>query len=107
VASSLSTCRIFDPETAVIDIWICNPFDMVNCLGQRKVNNMLEALEGRYKLGFHRLNGEAWGKTPSKLVVLENLSLLGIRRKRVISEMQRQANAERLNRYRVLTRKNQ
>ena len=46
------------------------------------------------QLGFQLENRE------DQLVVLENLDLLGIRRKRVISQEQRLANAERLRKYR-------
>lgn len=79
------------------DIWICNPGDITAGLSQRMVKSMVRTLESTGKMEFNELTGEAWGKTRDKEIILGNLKLLGIRKKRVISPEQASKNAEVLN----------
>ena len=72
----------------VWDIWICNPNDIAKGLSQRRVRSIILALESTGKMKFNELTGEAWGKVRDKDVILENLKLLGIRKKREVSPEQ-------------------
>ena len=83
------------------DIFICNPGDMTKGLGQRKVNNIIDRLKIPPTNGtFRILNGEAYTQVQDINLILQNLSLLGIRRKRRLSEKTRQALRKQLNCYR-------
>jgi len=84
-------------DGGVWDIWICNPDDIAAGLSQRRVRNIIQALESTGKMEFNELTGEAWGKVSDKNVILGNLKLLGIRKKRVMSPEQASKNAEVLN----------
>jgi len=89
-------CRLAIEENGIIDLWICNPSDMIQGLGTGKVNNMVEALKVLVKTPFTVLNGEAWVKLRNKGVILDSLPLLGIRKKRSMSDEQRNMMAERM-----------
>lgn len=89
-------CYVTQDNQTTWDIWICNPADLCQGLGQRKVRNILSGLNSCTGEAFHELTGEAWGKVRGTEIILRNLDLLGIRKKRVISEQQRKALAERL-----------
>ena len=86
-----------DEDGDVWDIWICNPDDIAAGLSQRRARNIIQALESTGKMEFNELTGEAWGKVSDKNVILGNLKLLGIRKKRVMSPEQASKNAEVLN----------
>ncbi len=72
----------------VYDIWICNPANIGDGLGQRKVRNILHALNLPLGTSFRELNGEAWAKVRGTGLILQNLALLGIRQKRQITPEQ-------------------
>jgi len=84
-----------------LDVFICNPDDMQAGLGQRKVTNIVRALEKTAQEGvFTVLNGEAYTQGLSVEIVCQHLSLLGIRKKRRVSEKQKAVLSERLARMR-------
>ncbi len=80
----------------VYDIWICNPANIRDGLGQRKVRNIIHALNLPLGTSFRELNGEAWAKVRGTGLILQNLALLGIRQKRQISPEQHRKLAVRL-----------
>ena len=82
------------------DIFICNPDNMTDGLGQRKVHNIIDRLKIPPINGtFRILNGEAYTQVSDINLILSNLSLLGIRRKRRLSEKTRHEHAERLKKF--------
>ncbi len=83
-----------DGKGEVWDIWICNSDNLCKGLGQRKVKNILHTLNGTVKTPFRELTGEAWGKVRDKGLILQNLHLLGIRKKRQVSPQQAVRSAE-------------
>ena len=87
---------IVEPIGRAFDVWICNPTDMTKGLGTRKVNNMLEAFQSHTRTPFHRLNGEAYTRVAGKEIILQNLDLLGIRKKRQYSDETLRKTKERL-----------
>ncbi len=93
-------CYVTQDDEHVWDIWICNPADIAAGLGQRKVRNMLHALKSCVGEPFHELTGEAWGKVRGTQLILNNLAVLGIRKKRTVSEKQRNAMVLRLAEFR-------
>ena len=86
-----------DNNGNVWDIWLCNPNDIAVGLSQRRVRSINHALESTGKMEFNELTGEAWGKVRDKEVILENLKLLGIRKKRIVSPEQALKNVEMMN----------
>ena len=79
-------CRIAIEENDVIDIWLCNPIDIATGLGTRKLRTLILALNSTVEGEFRELTGEAYTKTSLKDSNLLNLNLLGIRKKRIISD---------------------
>ena len=75
-------------EDGNIDVWICNNKDLPKGLGQKAVNNRVQAIPECRK--WRILDVEAWGKVTDKGVIQRNLKLLGIRKKMVVSESHRQ-----------------
>lgn len=76
----------FDYGDDVWNIFICNPTDMHKGLGLRKVRNIVRVLPKTcVKTAYRELNGEAdmWVKGTEG--ILQNLKLLGIRKKRELS----------------------
>ncbi len=68
------------------DIWICNPDDLYNGLGQRKVRNIAAKLfKSEVGTTFTELTGEGYGVVAGTEIILQNLELLGIKKKRQIS----------------------
>jgi len=86
-----------DEQGEIWDIWICNPENIAAGLSQRRFKSIIHALESTGKVGFNELTGEAWGKVTDKSLILENLKLLGIRKKRQVSPEQISKNLEVLN----------
>lgn len=76
-------------DDGLIDIWLCDAKNLpLGMLGERKLTNIITGLEKiSVKSVFHRLTGEAYTQTLDKEVVLLNLNLLGIRRKRQVSKL--------------------
>ena len=95
-------CRITLEDNGVFDVWICNTADIQKGLGVRKVRNIVLSLNSTAGSPFHELNGEAWGKVRGKEIILENLPVLGIKKKRRISDEQRKRIAEQLKKYRAV-----
>ncbi len=79
-------CRIGIDEDGQVDLWICNHRDITKGLGTRKLRNILSTIKSLTTAKIHELNGEAWVKLSDKSVVLLSLPLLGIRKKKVISQ---------------------
>lgn len=92
-------CRITLEDNGVFDLWICNTADLQKGLGAQKVRNVISRLNSPVGSTFHELTGEGWGKVRDKEIILQNLPLLGIRRKRRISDEQRKKMAEQLIKY--------
>jgi hypothetical protein len=89
-------CRIALDDDGKIDLWICNTADMLAGLGVRKVGNIVSRINYRVGSPLRELNGEAWGKVRDKEIILQNLPLLGIKKKRRVSELQRVSLVARL-----------
>lgn len=88
-------CIAAPEEGGIWDIWICNPKDITAGLGQGKVRNILKTLQKSIlalgttvKSSFKELTGEAHGKVVGTAEILANTAVLGIRRKRKISQEQ-------------------
>lgn len=68
------------------DIWICNPGDLYSGLGTKKVRNICAELEKSEGCGAVReLTGEADVTARGTAVILDNLRVLGIRKKQTYS----------------------
>ena len=80
-------CKVsfLDNNPDHLDLFICNPKDMFNGLGTRKLKNIISGLSGACKTRFTEVDGEAWGIVADKAVITDNLKLLGIRRKKVVT----------------------
>jgi hypothetical protein len=97
------TCIIVVDDDGLWDFWICNPRNLAAGLGQGACNNRILALRGRTQGPIIEVNGEAWGKvagTEIKSLILDNLSLFGISKKREVS----QASLDRFQAMRVAGR---
>jgi len=99
-------CRVIMFDDGTIDLWLCNPTDMFNGLSKRKLNSLVSALEVPVEstfndtttksISFNVLDGEAWINLDLPDLILENLKLLGIRKKRELTFIQKQSLIERL-----------
>jgi len=99
-------CRIIMFDDWQIDLWLCNPANMVKGLSKRKLNNLISALEvpvgstfndqATESISFNVLDGEAWINLDLPDLILNNMKLLGIRKKRVLTAIQKQSLVERL-----------
>ncbi len=99
-------CRIIMFDKGQIDLWLCNPANMVKGLSKRKLNSLVSALEVPVEstfsdkvtksISFSVLEGEAWINLDLPDLILNNLKLLGIRKKRVLTPAQKQSFVERL-----------
>lgn len=74
-----------DHNTDHLDLFICNPKDMLNGLGTRKLKNIISGLKGAGKTRFTEVDGEAWGVVAGKQVITDNIKLLGIRWKKTVT----------------------
>ena len=100
-------CRIIMFDDWQIDLWLCNPANMSKGLSKRKLNNLVSALEVPVEstfndkvikpIPFNVLEGEAWINLDLPDLVLNNLKLLGIRKKRELTAIQKQSLVERLH----------
>ena len=70
------------------DIWLCNPKDIVNGLGARKLTNLVGHLNSLVEWPFRELNGEAYTKVAGTALISASLRLLGIKKKRHMSQDQ-------------------
>lgn len=99
-------CRIIMFDDWQIDLWLCNPANMSKGLSKRKLNNLVSALEVPVEstfrdkvtksISFSVLEGEAWINLDLPDLILNNLKLLGIRKKRELNSIQKQSLVERL-----------
>jgi len=99
-------CRIIMFDDWQIDLWLCNPANMVKGLSKRKLNSLVSALEVPVEstfsdkvtkpISFSVLEGEAWINLDLPDLILNNLKLLGIREKRELTAIQKQLLVERL-----------
>ena len=100
-------CRIIMFDDWQIDLWLCNPANMSKGLSKRKLNNLVSALEVPVEstfndkvikpIPFNVLEGEAWINLDLPDLILNNLKLLGIRKKRELTAIQKQSLVERLH----------
>ncbi len=70
------------------DVWIMNPLNLSKGLSQRKVRNMRRAIEACVKTDFHELTGEAWFRVYDPVEISKIRHLLGIRKKKRVTESQ-------------------
>ena len=99
-------CRIIMFDDWQIDLWLCNPTNMAKGLSKRKLNSLVSALEVPVEstfsdkvsksISFNVLEGEAWINLDLPDLILNNLKLLGIRKKRELSSAQKKSLVERL-----------
>ena len=99
-------CRIIMFDDWQIDLWLCNPANMSKGLSKRKLNSLVSALEVPVEstfrdkvtksISFSVLEGEAWVNLDLPDLILNNLKLLGIRKKRELNSIQKQSLVERL-----------
>jgi len=83
------------------DLFICNTKDMVKGLGARKVSNIQSSLlSGRWKGVFTTLTGETYTRVAGTELILDNLKLLGIRKRSPISKERRAEIAKNLEKWR-------
>ncbi len=100
-------CRIIMFDDWQIDLWLCNPANMSKGLSKRKLNSLVSALEVPVEstfrdkvtksISFSVLEGEAWINLDLPDLILNNLKLLGIRKKRELTAIQKQSLVERLH----------
>ncbi len=99
-------CRVIMFDDGTIDLWLCNPTDMFNGLSKRKLNSLVSALEVPVEstfndkvtklISFNVLDGEAWINLDLPDLILNHQKLLGIRKKRELTSIQKQSLVERL-----------
>ena len=99
-------CRIIMFDDGQIDLWLCNPANMVKGLSKRKLNSLVSAIEVPVEstfndkvikpIPFNVLEGEAWVNLDLPDLILNNLKSLGIRKKRELTSIQKQALNDRL-----------
>lgn len=106
--------RILPLPGNVWDVFVCNQADMVAGLSPRKVTAVMTGIADRLDPenaphcpdfaeqtgGWRILDGEACSQYLSPAQILQVLSLLGIRRKKQVSEEQRKAASERFRKLR-------
>jgi hypothetical protein len=91
-------CCIAAPEdNGIWDIWICNEKNLAIGLGQKKVRNTIRTFQSPIKVAFRELTGEAYAKVKGIESILANTGILGIRRKRKISQEQIDKFVQRVN----------
>ncbi len=79
-------CVIAFEEPDLWDIWVCNPDDLSSGLTQRKVSGIIATLQKSEGWGvFRELTGEADVRVRDKQLILNNLSVLGIKKKQEYS----------------------
>ena len=99
-------CRIIMFDDWQIDLWLCNPANMFKGLSKKKLNSLVSALEVPVESTFSDkvtksrsgsvLEGEAWINLDLPDLILNNLKLLGIRKRRKLTSVQKQSLVERL-----------
>ena len=91
-------CQVTPMKPGVWDLFICNPQNLYDGLGQRKVNYIARELK---KSLLNRTlticDGEAFVTLHGTEVISQNLKLLGIKKKRVDSPETREKLIKRIN----------
>lgn len=82
ITGKYAQISIMDDE---FDIWIITP--SFTPISERKLSSLIKKIPD--KLPVTRLNGEAWAKCADKDLIRELLPLLGIRKRKVISESEK------------------
>ncbi len=70
----------------------------IHSIGERKLSNILNKMPK--ELCFKRVNGEAWCSIGNKQIICDAGLVIGIRKRKVISEEQKKKIVENLNKYR-------
>lgn len=84
-------CYAVPGTDGIWDLFICNPQRMHDGLGQRKVLHIASRLEKYWRRdGFHELTGEGCTKVQGPSAILENFPVLGINKRRRVSEAHQQ-----------------
>jgi hypothetical protein len=95
-------CHVTPMEDApgTFDLWLRSPLNSTDGLGARKLTSIIESLGAN--LPWHRIDGEAYVSV-GKDVILDNLSVLGIRKQRVVklSEERREALSRQMKQARA------
>jgi len=109
-------CRVVDMDSGGWDVWLCNPRDLAAGLGTGKLHNIIRGIEHRCfgidpgSINFaartpggrraiingrwNVLDGEAYTQTLGVDDILRSVDLLGISRKREVSDAHRKRFAE-------------
>lgn len=74
-----------DDNPDCLDLFICNPKDMFNGLGTRKLKNIISGLVSTLATRFTEVDGEAWGVVAGKKAILAKVKLLGIKKKKIVT----------------------
>ena len=96
-------CRITPLDGERWDLWLCNPKNIAAGLGARRLNRIIRILSGKMPATglFTELTGEAYTQHATTELILNNLALLGIFRKKQISAAQRELLVARLRELRA------
>lgn len=78
-------CIVSQDSSSTLDIWLTSPKDFNNCLSPRKLTAMLSMLPS---LDWTLLDGEAHAKTTDLNYIRENAEILGIKRRKNVSDEQ-------------------
>lgn len=82
-------CVIAPLSDNKFDLWICNPTDLTTGLGTGKMRNISAVFKkSAVKSTFTELTGESYMTVRGTGLILENLRVLGIRKKREVSAEQ-------------------
>lgn len=93
-------CIIQEHSENIWDILICNQKNMKKGLGTGKVRNIASVLvETAVKDTYREMNGEASMLVQGNETILNNLKILGIRRKRIVSEEQKEKMKKTFNKW--------
>ena len=80
------TCRISVDDNGEIDVFICNHDNLTEGLGVRSLRTRLDAVKTPAARLVVELNGEGYIKTRDKDSILRAMRLLGIRKKKQVSQ---------------------
>ena len=96
-------CRITPLDGERWDLWLCNAENIEEGLRPRRLSNIIRILSEKMPATglFRELTGEAYTQHASTELILNNLALLGIFRKKQISAAQRALLVARLRELRA------
>ena len=78
------------------DIWLCNHKDLYTGLPELKLTWLIKGIFAQLEAPVTRLDGEAYLRVDSTEKILKLASLLGLKRKRKLSEATKKAQIARL-----------